>query len=125
MNGFHNDLERETVQNDNYRKVLYTTDKTQLVLMALKPGVEIGMEVHEEHDQFFRIDAGTATFTIDGEVFEAGDGHAVIVPAGAEHNVENKGTEDVKLYTIYAPPEHPDGTLHETKEAAAEYEAGH
>ncbi|OGZ28956.1 MAG: hypothetical protein A2427_04595 [Candidatus Nealsonbacteria bacterium RIFOXYC1_FULL_40_7] len=86
--------------------------------MSLPPGEDIGAEVHADHDQFFRIDQGQAKFILDGQKIEATDGFAMVVPAGINHNVINTGSEDLKLYTIYSPPEHPDGTVHKTKAEA-------
>lgn len=119
MKGFHSNIEEDTLENTNFRKVLYTSKHSQLVLMALKPGQDIGMEVHNENDQFFRFEAGTGKVVIDGNEYEVSDGSAVIVPVGAEHNVINTSdTEMLKMYTIYSPPHHQDGVLRETKEDA-------
>lgn len=118
MNPYHNNIEEQTLQNNNFRKVLFTGNHAQLVVMSLKPGEEIGAEVHPTVDQFFRIEQGTAKFEIDGQVIETGSGHAVIVPAGAKHNVTNTSDQDLKLYTIYSPPNHPEGTIHATKAEA-------
>lgn len=109
-------IEEQTEQNTNFRKVLATGEFMQLVVMALQPGEEIGSEVHEDTDQFFRIEEGEATFVLGDQEHVARDGDAVIVPAGMEHNVINNTEEPLKLYTIYAPPHHPDGTVHRTKE---------
>lgn len=117
--GFKSPIEQDTLDNTTFRTVLYTGKKLQLVLMTLKPGEDIGLETHEEHDQFFRFEAGEGKVVIDGNEFEVTDGDAVIVPAGAEHNIINVSeTDELKLYTIYAPPEHADGTVHETKAEA-------
>lgn len=118
MKGYVDNIEELTLENDNFRKVLYTGKNSQLVLMTLRPGEEIGAEVHEEHDQFFRIDEGMGKVIIDDNEYEISDGSAVVVPAGADHNVINTGTEPLKLYTIYSPPEHKDGILHATREKA-------
>lgn len=116
MHGYSVDLERETLENENYRRVLYTGPNSQLVLMNLEPGVEIGEEVHAEHDQFVRIEKGEGKAVLDGEETALHDGSAVLVPAGTRHNFINTSeTEPMKLYTIYAPPEHPDGTVQRTK----------
>lgn len=123
MNPYNGNIEEQTIQNNNFRKVLYTGVHSQLVVMSLNPGEEIGAEVHPHVDQFFRIEQGTAKFEIDGQVFESGPDHAVIVPAGSEHNVTNVGQDAVKLYTIYSPPNHPDGTIHATKAEADAAEA--
>lgn len=119
MTGYYGQIEELTLNNTNFRQVLFTGLKSQLVLMALKPGEEIGMEVHEDHDQFFRFESGEGKVIINGEEFGVSDGDAVVVPAGAKHNVINTSTtEPLKLYTIYSPPEHADGTVHKTKAEA-------
>ncbi|MCB9790596.1 cupin domain-containing protein [Candidatus Nomurabacteria bacterium] len=115
QNGYADAIENETISNTDYRRVLYT-GKFQLVLMSLKPGEEIGEEVHEDHDQFFRFEAGIGKVTINGEEISVIDGDAVVVPAGSKHNVINTSTEEeLKLYTIYAPPQHSDGTVQHSK----------
>src|SRR3989344_378899 len=107
------------MENGNFRKVLYTSKHSQLVLMSLRPKEEIGMEAHPENDQFFRFEKGRGKCFIDGNEFEVGDGFAVVVPAGAEHNVVNTSdSEELKLYTIYSPAHHKDGVVRSTKEAA-------
>ncbi len=111
-------IEMATLQNSNFRKVVNTATHSQLVLMCLKPGEEIGKEVHNENDQFFRIEQGKARVIIDGEESEVEDDFAIVVPAGSEHNIINIGDDDLKLYTIYSPAHHPDGTVHTTKEEA-------
>ncbi|AHG63543.1 cupin domain-containing protein [Advenella mimigardefordensis] len=116
MKGFVDDIEELTVNNDLYRKVLYTGKNLQLVLMTLQPGEEIGEEVHDEHDQFFRIEEGKGKVVIDGQTHAIEDDDAVIVPAGARHNVINSGDQPLRLYTIYGPPEHRDGVVHATKQ---------
>ena len=104
MKGFSIDIEEATLENKNFRKVLYTSKHNQLVLMSLKPLEEIGMEVHEENDQFFRFERGLGMCIIDDNEYEVGDGFAVVVPAGAQHNIINiSETEELKLYTIYSP----------------------
>jgi mannose-6-phosphate isomerase-like protein (cupin superfamily) len=119
MKGFNADIEKETIANDNFRKVLYTTHRSQLVLMSLEPGEEIGMEVHPDNDQFFRFEKGEGKCTIDGNEHEVRDGSAIVVPAGAEHNVINVSqTEKLKLYTIYSPSHHRDGIVHKSKAEA-------
>ncbi len=115
MKGFIDDIEKLTEENDNFRKVLYTGKHMQLVLMTLQPGEEIGLEVHDGHDQFFRIEEGEGEVVINGVTTQVEDDDAVIVPAGAEHNVINTGDEPLRLYTIYSPPEHRDGVVHATK----------
>jgi mannose-6-phosphate isomerase-like protein (cupin superfamily) len=124
MKGYFGHIENDTVENDNFRKVLYTGANCQLVLMSLQPEEEIGMEVHNENDQFFRFEEGDGKVLIDGNVYDVTDGDAIIVPAGAEHNVVNVSTtKDLKLYTIYAPAHHKDGIVRATKEDAEENEA--
>lgn len=119
MKGFNGNIEHETLINNNFRKVLYTAPHSQLVLMSLKPNEEIGMETHPNNDQFFRIEKGTGKCIIDGNEYELSDGIAIVVPAGAEHNVINvSSTDDLKLYTIYSPAHHKDKTVHATKEIA-------
>jgi len=124
MKGFSIDIEKATLENNNFRKVLYTSKHSQLVLMSLKPMEEIGMEVHEENDQFFRFESGQGKCIIDGNEYELKDGVAVVVPAGAQHNVINtSATEDLKLYTIYSPAHHKDRIVRATKEEAEANEA--
>lgn len=119
MKGYHADIETLTTENKNFRKVLYTAKDCQLVLMSLLPNEDIGSEVHEENDQFFRFEAGEGKVVIDETEYEVRDGSAVIVPAGAEHNVINTSdSEELKLYTIYAPAHHKDGIVRATKEEA-------
>jgi mannose-6-phosphate isomerase-like protein (cupin superfamily) len=123
MTGFKDNIEALTLQNAYFRQVLFTGKHSQLVLMSLKPGEEIGMEVHPAVDQFFRFEAGEGKVIIDGQEHMVKDGDAVIVPAGSQHNVINAGQVDLKLYTIYSPPNHPDGTIHKTKAEADAAEA--
>ena len=118
MKGFIDDIEKLTVENDLFRKVLYTGKYLQLVLMTLQPGEEIGAEVHEDHDQFFRVEEGKGEVIIDGQTTPIEDDDAVIVPAGARHNVVNTGSAPLRLYTLYGPPEHRHGVVHDTKAAA-------
>lgn len=119
MKGFCDNIEKSTLENDNFRKVLYTGKHSQLVLMSLKPSEDIGMETHEENDQFFRFESGTGKVVIDGNEYEVSDGSAVVVPMGAEHNVINSlDSEPLKLYTIYSPAHHQDGVIRATKEEA-------
>jgi len=115
MKGYINNIEKETKENENFRKVLYTGHNSQLVVMSLKPGEEIGMEVHNDIDQFVRVEQGKGKAIIDGVEHNIEDNWAVVVPAGADHNFINTGDEDMKLYTIYSPPEHKHGTVHPTK----------
>ena len=117
MKGYCDDIERATLDNEDFRRVLYTGHNLQLVLMTLPPGCDIGEEVHEDRDQFFRIEEGEGVILIDGAENRVKDDFAVIVPAGARHNVI-AGDKPLKLYTIYAPPEHKDGVVHKTKEQA-------
>ena len=112
-------LEKETKKNSDFRRVLYTGKHSQLVLMSLKPGEEIGEEVHEDHDQFFRFEVGQGKVIIDGVEHNVKDGSGVIVPAGARHNVVNTSKRaHLRLYTIYSPPEHRDGVIRHTKKDA-------
>jgi mannose-6-phosphate isomerase-like protein (cupin superfamily) len=122
MKGYCENIEERTVANDDFRHVLYTGHNLQLVLMTLQPGEEIGSEVHEDRDQFFRIEEGSGAVDIDGVANEVEDDFAVIVPAGARHNVRNTGDKPLKLYTIYGPPEHKDQVVQATK---AEADARH
>ncbi len=118
MKGYVDNIERRTVENEDFRRVLYTGEHLQLVLMTLPPGCDIGEEVHEDRDQFFRIEEGMGEIRIDGVVNRVEDDFAVIVPAGARHNVINTGDTPLRLYTIYGPPEHRDKVVHATKEDA-------
>ena len=118
MKGYVDNIERATVENEDFRRVLYTGAHLQLVLMTLPPGCDIGEEVHEDRDQFFRIEQGEGEIRIDGVANRVEDDFAVIVPAGARHNVVNTGDRPLRLYTLYAPPEHRDGIVHKTKEQA-------
>lgn len=126
MIGFVDNIEEASQDNDNFRKVLFTGSHSQLVLMSLLPGEDIGLEVHEEVDQFFRFESGEGTVVMDEEEYLVSDGSAVVVPAGVEHNIiNNSATENLKLYTIYSPANHPDGTVHATKAEAMEDEDDH
>ncbi len=127
MAGFMVNIEKKTLDNDYFRQVLFTGKYAQLVVMSLKPGEEIGNEVHQTVDQFFRIEQGEAEFVFEGkDKHTAKDGDAVIVPAGTYHNVINTSkTAKLKLYTIYSPPNHPDKTVHKTKAEAEKAEAEH
>ena len=119
MMGFNINIEEATIKNTNYRQVLYTGKHSQLVLMCLKPKEEIGMEVHTENDQFFRFESGFGKVIIDGNEYIVTNGSAIVVPAGAQHNVVNTSeTEDLKLYTIYSPPHHQDKIVRATKALA-------
>ena len=125
MTGYVGPIEKQTLANNYFRQVLFTGKNTQLVLMCLQPGEEIGNEVHDKVDQFFRLEEGEATFIFGGkEKHEVKDGEAVIVPAGTYHNVINSSkTAKLKLYTLYSPPNHPDKTVHKTKADADKAEA--
>lgn len=126
MPGFDIDIEQKTLENENFREVLFTARHSQLVVMTLQPGEEIGLETHENIDQFIRVEAGTGKALLNGEEKALSDGTAVVIPAGTEHNVINTSqSEALKLYTIYSPPEHADGTIHKTKAEADEYEKQH
>ncbi len=118
MKGYVDNIERATVENEDFRRVLYTGRNLQLVLMTLPPGCDIGEEVHEDRDQFFRIEEGEGEIRIDGVANRVEDDFAVIVPAGARHNVINTGEAPLRLYTLYGPPEHRDGVVHRDKEQA-------
>jgi mannose-6-phosphate isomerase-like protein (cupin superfamily) len=119
MKGFSSNIEQDTLANTNFRKVLYTGKYSQLVLMCLQPGEEIGMEVHEDNDQFFRFEKGMGKCIIDGNEYDLADGSAIVVPAGAQHNIINTSTtEMLKLYTIYSPAHHKDGIVRATKAEA-------
>ena len=118
MKGYCDNIERATLANEDFRRVLYTAKHLQLVVMTLPPGCDIGEEVHEDRDQFFRIEEGKGEIRIDGVANQVEDDFVVIVPAGARHNVINTGSEPLKLYTIYGPPEHKDQVVHTTKEQA-------
>ena len=126
MSGYLVDIEQKTLENENFREVLFTAPHSQLVVMTLQPGEEIGLETHDEIDQFIRVEAGTGKALLNGEEKALADGSAVVIPAGTEHNVINTSqSEALKLYTISSPPEHPDGTINKTKAEAIEYEKEH
>ena len=122
MKGYCENIEAATLENDDFRRVLYTGHNLQLVLMTLQPGEEIGSEIHDDRDQFFRIEEGQGVVDIDGAANAVSDDFAVIVPAGARHNVRNTGNRPLRLYTVYGPPEHLDGIVQATK---AEADARH
>jgi mannose-6-phosphate isomerase-like protein (cupin superfamily) len=131
--GWVGDIERATLANDTFRTVLYTGQHQQLTVMSIPPGEDIGLEVHPENDQFLRIEQGDARVELGrsqdsiDETHEASDDWAIIVPAGIWHNVVNTGSQELKVYSLYAPPHHPDGTVHRTKaeaEAAEREEQG-
>ncbi|MEK9180783.1 MAG: cupin domain-containing protein [Patescibacteria group bacterium] len=118
MRGYIANIEKLTLENENFRKVLYTAKHSQLVLMSIKPGEDIGEEVHKL-DQFLRIESGAGRAVLDGVTHEIADGSAIVVPAGTKHNILNGSTvEPLKLYTVYSPPEHRDGVVAATKQQA-------
>lgn len=119
MKGFVANIEELTENNADFRHVLYTGHNLQLVLMSLKPGEDIGLETHQDRDQFFRVEDGEGEVHIDGVKTRIGDGDAFIVPAGAQHNVVNTGNDPLRFYTIYGPPEHRDGVVRKSKAEAA------
>ncbi len=123
MKGFKQNIEDLTVNNNNYRQVLYTGKHCQLVLMSIEVGSEIGEEIHNENDQFFRFESGVGEVVIDGNKYSVSDGDAVIVPSGALHNVINTGDTPLKLYTIYSPAHHKDQIVRSTKKEAEDNEA--
>ena len=123
MKGFKSNIEKETLKNENFRQVLYTSKHLQLVLMTLKTGEEIGEEVHIGIDQFFRFESGKGKCIIDGNEYNIADGDVIIVPAGSRHNVINTNdSEELKMYTIYAPPHHQDALINATKNDAEKYD---
>ena len=123
MRGFIGDIEERTEENGDFRRVLYTGPHLQLVVMSLLPGEEIGEEVHPNTDQFFRVEQGKGQIVIDGRTTRIESDVAILVPAGARHNIKNTGEKPLRFYTLYAPPQHAHGTVHRTKldaEAAEE-----
>lgn len=123
MKGFKSNIENDTLKNENFRKVLYTSKHSQLVLMTLKIGEEIGEEVHKGIDQFFRFEGGKGKCIINGHEYHVKDGDAIIVPAGSKHNVINTDAhEALKMYTLYSPPHHKDGLINKTKEDAEKHD---
>ena len=124
--GFHVNIEDRTEENEYFREVLYTGEHSQLVVMALQPGEEIGLETHEGRDQFIRVEEGSGTAILNGQKIALEEDSALVIPAGVEHNVLNTSIkEPLKLYTIYSPPEHPAGTIHKTKKEAEDAERSH
>lgn len=117
MKGYVTDIEKESQDNEYFRKVVYTAKNSQLVLMSLRPGQDIGEEIHDL-DQFIRCEAGSGKAVLNGAEYAIGDGSAVVVPAGTKHNIVNTGKAAMKLYTLYSPPNHRDGVAHKTKEEA-------
>ncbi len=124
MKGYVENIEKLAIENENFRKVIYTAKNCQLVLMSLKPGEDIGSEVHHL-DQFLRVEKGTGKTILNGVEHPLEDGSAIVVPAGMEHNIINTGDVDMKLYTLYAPPNHKDGTIHVAKSDALADEDEH
>lgn len=123
MAGFLINIEKKSLENNYFREVLFTGPNSQLVVMSLKPGEDIGMETHGGVDQFIRVEAGEGKAILNGKEMKIEDGSAVVIPAGVEHNIVNSsGTKPLKLYTVYSPPEHPHGTIHKNKAEAQEYE---
>ena len=119
MAGYHTDIEKKTEKNEYFREVLFTSRLSQLVVMSLKPGEDIGLETHMDTDQFIRVEEGEGKAILDGQEYKLEDGSAIVIPAGTEHNVINTSSKEaLKLYTLYTPPEHPDGTIHKTKAEA-------
>ena len=126
MAGYSINIEDKTLDNENFREVLYTAPHSQLVVMTLKPGEEIGLETHDDRDQFIRVEEGEGVAILGGQEYELEDGTAIVIPAGTEHNVINTSDDEkLRLYTVYSPAEHPDGTVHRTKAEADEYERKH
>jgi mannose-6-phosphate isomerase-like protein (cupin superfamily) len=119
-------IEERSLENKYFREVLFTASRVQLVVMSLRPGEDIGLETHDDVDQFIRVEAGKGKAVLDGEEHDLEDGSSVVIPAGTQHNIVNRSkTESLKLYSIYSPPEHPDGTIHKTKEEALAAEKEH
>ena len=126
MAGYVINIEEKTVDNNFFREVLFTAQRVQLVVMSLRPGEEIGLETHDDGDQFIRVEAGKGIAILDGEEHDLEDGSAVVIPAGVQHNIINNSPQQtLKLYTIYSPPEHPDGTVNKDKAEALAYEKEH
>ena len=122
MSIYVENIEKATLENDNFRKVLATNQNSQLVVMNLKPSEDIGMEIHDDVDQFIRIEQGSGRAILNSQEYPIEDDFAVVIPAGTEHNIVNDSDEDMKLYTVYSPAEHPDGTIHKDKAEGDAYE---
>lgn len=120
IKGFKSNIENDTINNNNFRKILYTGKNLQLVLMSLKSGEEIGEETHNDNDQFFRFEKGEGKVIINDTEYEVKDGDAIIIPAGSKHNIINTNKEELKMYTIYSPPHHKDKIVRKTKKEAEE-----
>jgi len=126
MKGYHIDIDKKTEENEYFREVLFTGPNSQLVVMSIGVGEDIGMEIHDDTDQFIRIEGGMGKAILDNIEYELKDGSAVVIPAGTKHNVINTSLDKaLKLYTVYTPPEHPDGVVHKTKAEALAYEKEH
>ncbi len=126
MTGYVTNIETKSLENEYFREVLFTGPLSQLVVMSLQPGEDIGLETHHGVDQFIRVEAGHGVALLDGVEHKLEDGSAVVIPSGTEHNIINRSeTEALKLYTVYTPPEHPDGTIHKDKAEAEAYEQEH
>jgi mannose-6-phosphate isomerase-like protein (cupin superfamily) len=126
MAGYVANIEKKSLENNYFRKVLFTGPHSQLVVMSIAPGEDIGMETHKDVDQFFRVEAGIGWAVLDGKEYILEDGSAVVIPAGVEHNIINRSKSDpLKVYTIYSPPNHPDGTINKDKAEAIAYEKEH
>ena len=125
MSGYITNIEEKTLANESFREVLFTAPHLQLVVMSMLVGEEIGEEVHSDVDQFIRIESGNGKAILDGEETALADGSVVVIPAGVKHNIVNAGDVSLKLYTIYTPPEHRDGTVHKTKADALADEHDH
>ena len=126
MAGYLINIETKSLQNEYFREVLFTGAFSQLVVMSLAPGEDIGLETHDDVDQFIRVEDGQGKAILNGEEHDLEDGSAVVIPAGTQHNIINSSqSKSLKLYTIYSPPEHPQGTIHKTKAEAVAYEKEH
>ena len=126
MAGYVINIEKKSLENEYFREVLFTGSRIQLVVMSLAPGEDIGLETHDDVDQFIRIEAGQGKAILNDEEYNLEDGSVVIIPAGTQHNIVNSSqSESLKLYTIYSPPEHPQGTIHKNKAEAVAYEKEH
>jgi mannose-6-phosphate isomerase-like protein (cupin superfamily) len=126
MVGYVGNIEKKSLENKYFREVLFTGPHSQLVVMSIAPGDDIGMETHKDVDQFFRVEAGIGRAVLNGKEYNLEDGSAVVIPAGTEHNIINRSkSEPLKVYTIYSPPNHPDGTIHKDKAEALAYEKEH
>ena len=126
MAGYVDNIEKKSLENKYFREVLFTGPHSQLVVMSIAPGDDIGMETHKDVDQFFRVEAGIGRAILNGKEYDLEDGSAVVIPAGTEHNIINRSkSEPLKVYTIYSPPNHPDGTIHKDKAEALASEKEH